>query len=164
MWTVVSKICSKFHASNVFPVLEAGWPVRVNAGGGDDASVSQRPNTSQHTPRKPKIDPLLRTRGLTTPGPVSCETINARPFDWFPIGWLNLPPVAFPGCLRPWMYFPTWVPASRSRLKPGCRPAGKLSPLARAPPLDLSLSGWKESQNRTDRDPVVTQALPYPIS
>ena len=138
LWTVGSKICSKFHASNVFPVSEAGWPVRVNAGGGDDASVSQRPNTSQHTPRKPKIDPLLRTRGLTTPGPVSCDVINARPFDWFPIRWLNLPPVAFPAASAPGCTFPRGSqPAAAGSSQVAGRPASS----ARACPLDLCLAG-----------------------
>ena len=159
LWTVESKICSKYQASNVFPVSEAGCRARVNAGGGDNASVSQRPDTSQHTPRKPKIDPLLRTRGMTTPGPVSCEVSNARPFNWFLLRRLNLPPVAFSQLAPPLDVLSHVGP--RSQPAPARLPAGRQVELAAASssgrPLDLCL----ESQNRTDRDPVVTPILSY---
>ena len=61
-------------------------PGRVNAGGGD-ASVSQRPNASQHrNPQKAKKDALLRTRGLTTPGRATHKLSIARPSTGFSSG------------------------------------------------------------------------------
>ena len=62
-------------------------PGRVNAGGGD-ASVSQRPNASQHrNPQKAKKDALLRSRGLTTtPGRATHKLSIARPSTGFSSG------------------------------------------------------------------------------
>ena len=114
-------------------------PGRVNAGGGD-ASVSQRPNASQHrNPQKAKKDALLRTRGLTTPGRATHKLSIARPSTGFSSG----------GSIFHLWPFPA-APARCTFPRGGCQPAAQLAgrPVSRAATarqLELAQTGARAS-------------------
>ena len=120
------------------------------------------PNTP--TPRKPKIDALLRTRGLTTPGPVSSELSNVRPFPGFSFGG-STSTCGLSQLPRPPMYFPTWVPAARAGCWPGCRPAGEVELASSSSPARPGTVWlWLNSANRTEPCCHTNTALSCPFN